>query len=256
VSSSSSSNRVRPGFRAGALALALLLAACGGQEIHTGLSENEANEMVAVLSTAGVSAAKAAGDKETWSVSVDDGDFARAVEVLRANGLPREEFESLGTVFKKEGFTSSPLAERARLIYGLSQELSRTISGIDGVVQARVHMTMPEADPLSRAAAPASASVFVKYRPGFDLRNQTGAIKSLVTNGVEGLSYDRVSVVMVAAKPLPVPARSALSGIAGTAATVLGAAVLLLGAVLAALSAPRWLKRRRAATAIVAAGER
>lgn len=254
-SSSSSSKARRGGIGTGAAALALLLAlplaACGGQDIHTGLTETEANEIVAVLATAGVSAAKTAGDKESWSVSVDGGDFARAVEVLRVNGLPREEFESLGAVFKKEGFTSSPLAERARLIYGLSQELSRTISGIDGVVQARVHLTMPEADPLSRAAAPASASVFVKYRPGFDLRNQTGAIKSLVTNGVEGLSYERVSVVMVAAKPLPAPPRSALGGLAGTIATLLGAVVLLLGLVLAALSMPRWLKRRRAAAGAV-----
>ncbi|WP_375402155.1 type III secretion system inner membrane ring lipoprotein SctJ [uncultured Sphingomonas sp.] len=233
-------------WRAGAAALALLLAACGGQDIHSGLTEQEANEVVAALGVAGISATKAAGEKETWSVGVGDGDFARAVEVLRANGLPREEFESLGAVFKKEGFTSSPLAERARLMYGLSQELSRTISGIDGVVQARVHLTMPEADPLSHQAPPSSASVFVKYRPGFDLRNQTGAIKSLVTNAIEGLTYERVSVVMVAARPSPAPAGTGLGGVVGTIATVLAVVAALIAAALLALAGPGWLKRRRA----------
>ncbi|SOB86441.1 type III secretion apparatus lipoprotein, YscJ/HrcJ family [Sphingomonas guangdongensis] len=250
ASSSSSSSRARPltrSLRCGVGALALLVAACSGQEIHTGLTEREANEIVAVLGTAGVTASKDAGEKETWSVSVPQGDFAKAVEVLRANGLPRENFESLGTVFKKEGFTSSPLSERARLIYGLSQELSRTISDIDGVVQARVHVTMPEPHPLSREAAPASASVFVKYRPGFDLRNQTGAIKSLVTNGVEGLTYDRVSVVMLPARPLPVPAEAGWSGIAGTVAAVLAGLAALIAAVVLARTLPGRLRKRRAA---------
>ena len=146
-------------------------------------------------------------------------------------GLPHENYDSLGTVFKKEGFTSTPLEERARLIYGLSQELSRTISEIDGVVQARVHLTMPEADPLSREAKPSAASVFVKYRTGFDLRSQTAAIKALVTNGIDGLTYERVSVVMVPAQALPAVATPQNSIELGTLARIfagLAAAALLL----------------------------
>lgn len=256
VSSSSSSSRDRAGGTARrararraavTLSLALLLAACGGQQIHTGLTENEANEIVAALGTAGISATKAAGEKETWSVDVAQGDFARAVEVLRTNGLPREDFETLGTVFKKEGFTSSPLAERARLIFGLSQELSHTISDMDGVVQARVHLTMPEADPISHQAEPSSASVFVKYRPGFNLRNQTAAIKSLVTNGVEGLTYDRVSVVMVPARPMPVAPAGVLSGWASTVAGVVAMVAAALALLAAATVLPGWVKRQRAA---------
>ncbi|QAY75569.1 type III secretion system inner membrane ring lipoprotein SctJ [Sphingosinicella sp. BN140058] len=197
--------RRRPGRAALPLLLlaAVTLSGCGRQEVYGKLTENAANEMVAVLSQAGIEAGKAKGEKEEWSVTVSQGDFAKAVETLRAQGLPHENFDDLGTVFKKEGFTSTPLEERARLIYGLSQELSRTISDIDGVVQARVHLTMPEADPLSREAKPSAASVFVKYRTGFDLRSQTGAIKALVTNAIDGLTYDRVSVVMVPAQALP-----------------------------------------------------
>ena len=143
-----------------ALLALLLLSGCGDQEVYGKLTETSANEMIAVLSQSGIKAAKVAGEKENWSITVAPDDFARAVETLRAQGLPHENYDSLGTVFKKEGFTSTPLEERARLIYGLSQELSRTISEIDGVVQARVHLTMPEADPLSREAKPSAASVF------------------------------------------------------------------------------------------------
>ena len=208
---------------------ALLLSGCGRQVVYGKLSETSANEMVAVLTQAGIGASKVAGEKDLWSIEVEPGDFARAVETLRAQGLPHEDFDSLGTVFKKEGFTSTPLEERARLIYGLSQELSHTISEIDGVVQARVHLTMPEADPLSREAKPSAASVFVKYRSGFDLRSQTGAIKALVTNSIDGLTYDKISVIMVPAQSLPVPVPdTGMVSLATLARVAIGIAALVL----------------------------
>ncbi len=227
------------------LAVALFLSGCSGQEVYGDLSEVQANELIAALADAGITAEKTKND-EKWGVSVGQGDFSKAVETLRSAGLPREEYDSLGTVFKKEGFTSTPLEERARLNYGLSQELSRTISQIDGVVQARVHLTMPEADPLSREAKPSAASVFVKYRSGFDLRSQTGAIKSLVTNSIEGLTYDRVSVVMVPAKAVT-PARMEVGGVSGgmIARVLLGlVAIIALGFAGRAM----WRSRRKAAT--------
>ncbi len=194
-----------------ALTFALFLSGCSSQDVHSGLSEAQANELIAALADAGITGDKTKVD-DKWTISVSKGDFAKSVEALRSAGLPRDEYASLGTVFKNEGFTSTPLEERARLNFGLSQELSRTISEIDGVVQARVHLTMPEADPLSREAKPSAAAVFIKYRSGFDLRSQTGAVKSLVTNAIEGLTYDKVSVTMVPAKSVA-PAKEASTGI-------------------------------------------
>jgi type III secretion protein J len=224
------------------LLAAFSLAGCGRQEVYGKLTETSANEMVAVLNQAGIHAGKVTGEKGVWSVSVSSGDFARAVETLRAHGLPHEDFDSLGSVFKKEGFTSTPLEERARLVYGLSQELSRTISDIDGVVQARVHLTMPEADPLSREAKPSAASVFVKYRTGFDLRSQTGAIKSLVTNAIEGLTYDRVSVVMVPAQAMPVLPEN--EGMVSVSSLVRGGVAFLALIVLALAGRALWKMRK------------
>jgi type III secretion protein J len=232
-------------FRLGWLTLvlvaALFLSGCSAQEVYGDLSEAQANELVAALGDAGITAQKSKTE-DKWAVAVPQGDFSKAVETLRAAGLPREDFDSLGTIFKKEGFTSTPLEERARLNYGLSQELSRTISEIDGVVQARVHLTIPEADPLSREAKPSAASVFVKYRSGFDLRSQTGAIKSLVTNSIEGLTYDNVSVVMVPARTIP-PAKTGTVGIeVGTIFRVLAA---LIGVIVLGFAGRAWLRSRK-----------
>jgi type III secretion protein J len=227
------------------LAAALFLSGCSKQEVYGNLTEAHANELVAALADAGITAEKTKTD-EKWGVAVDQGDFAKAVETLRTAGLPRDDYESLGTVFKKEGFTSTPLEERARLNFGLSQELSRTISEIDGVVQARVHLTMPEADPLSREVKPSAASVFVKYRSGFDLRSQTGAIKSLVTNSIEGLSYDRVSVVMVPAKTIP-PTKTANTGI--TVDSLLRGIAGLIGLIVLAFAGRALWRTRKAKAA-------
>ena len=202
------------------------LAGCSGQELYRDIDEREANEMVAVLMRAGIESSKAPGEKGTFTVEVSQTEFARAVDVLRQNGLPRDQYESLGTVFKKEGFTSSSLAERARLVFGISQELSSTISQFDGVVEARVHLALPEADPLTGAANPPSASVFVKYREGFDLPAQTAAIKALVTNSVEGLDYDKVSIAMTEAKTPPEPL-SPMGG--GPLVTILASLGALIG---------------------------
>lgn len=226
-----------------ALFLLVTVAACSGQELYRDVSEREANEMVAVLERAGIESGKSPGEKGVFSVTVSQSDFARSVEILRQNGLPRDQYESLGTVFKKEGFTSSSLAERARLVYGLSQELSHTISEFDGVVEARVHLALPEADVLTGTANPPSASVFVKYREGFDLRSQTAAIKSLVTNSIEGLEYDKVSIAMTEAKPLP-SARPASSSVQWTQILTVLAAVLGGGLIVLA-GVQLWRRRQK-----------
>lgn len=192
------------------LMAALMLAGCGSQEIYGHLKEAQANDMIAALRDAQIGASKSSDKDGQWSVAVEPASFSKAIQVLRAKGLPREDFANLGTLFEKKGLVSSPTEERARLIYGLSQELSHTVSEIDGVVQARVHLAMPEADPLSDKVKPASAAIFVKYQPGYDLRGQTGAIKSLVTNSIEGLAYEKVSVVMVPSQAAPPPETSIL----------------------------------------------
>ena len=101
---------------------------------------------------------------QEYSVTTTKEAFSSAKMLLQACGLPREKFDSLGDVFRKEGFVSSPLEERARLNHALrvSQEMSHTVSSIDGVVMARVHLVVPERMQLDNAVKPSSASIFVK----------------------------------------------------------------------------------------------
>jgi len=179
----------------------LLLSACGREPLYTDLDQQQANEMLAVLLHADIDARKTRVDK-SWSIEVGRSKLPKAMEVLKAEGFPHEKFDSLGQVFHKEGFVSTQLEERARLLYALSQELSKTISQIDGVVVARVHLAIPERRPLSNERSPSSASVFIKYKPGSQVANKAASIKAMVVNSVEGLPYENVTVTFFASEPM------------------------------------------------------
>ena len=120
----------------------LLLTACKQQALYSQLSEQEANEIIALMYTAKLPAEKHLIQGQEYSVTTTKEAFSSAMMLLQAYGLPREKFDSLGDVFRKEGFVSSPLEERARLNHALSQEISHTVSSIDGVVMARVHLCL------------------------------------------------------------------------------------------------------------------
>jgi len=184
------------------IALTLLLCACSKQELYSQLSERQANEMIAVLRGAGIEADKEVKEGQ-FSISTASGDFANAIRTLSAQGYPRETYDSMGKVFKREGFVSSPLEERARLLHAMSQEISNTLTNIDGVVTARVHLNIPEKNPLQDKPQPASAAVFIKHRPDRNLAGQITQIKALVVNSVEGLAYDNVTVALFPAESIP-----------------------------------------------------
>lgn len=185
------------------LLLLVWLTACSSNvELIASLQDPEANEVISALLHAGISASKIPGKDGIVSIQVDGKDVSHALDTLNAAGLPRARYSGFGEVFKKDGLISSPLEERARYIYSLSQELENTLSQIDGVLSARVHVVLPERGAAGDPSLPSSASVFLKYRPDFDLDPITPQIRRLVTNSIPGLSSEKVSIVLVPAQAI------------------------------------------------------
>lgn len=228
------------------------LVGCSQQELYGKLSERQANEMVALLRNQGIDADKQRGkEDQQFGLMVPASSFARAVELLHGAGYPRNEHDTLGGVFKKDGFVTTQLEERARFMHALAQELASTIQSIDGVVLARVHLAVPEKRRFAEKPETSAASVFIKHRPGLDLSPQLGSIKALVVNAIEGLPYESVTVVTFAAEPWvggalnarqTEPTRLSSLGLPLMAAAGLGGAALLAGGVLWG-----WQRRRPAA---------
>ncbi len=181
----------------------LLLAGCQSETLYSSLDEAHANEMIVVLQGDGIKARKMKDNDGGWSVQTSAATFSDAVRALNTHGYPKDTFLNTGDIFKKKGIVSTPLEERARYVYALSQELSSTISSIDGVITARVHLALPEEDPLADKQKPASASIFIKHKTEQDFTSHIAAIKSLVVNSIEGVAYDNVSVALFAAQPMP-----------------------------------------------------
>ena len=193
-------------MRVAMLAACLLVAACKA-DVYTGLSERDANEMLSVLLTNGVDAQKQVNGDQGVTLSVDQSDLARAIELLSAGGLPRDQQESIGKVFAKNGIMSSPFEERVRYLYALGEEISKTLMAIDGVTVARVHVVLPEKADLGTQAPPPSAAVFIKYQRAVDLDFLVPQIRRLVSKAIEGVSYENVTVVLdEAAAPAAAPA--------------------------------------------------
>jgi type III secretion protein J len=178
------------------LLLISMLSACGGSLLFSALEERQAVEVEAALLAAGLDAnKKPSSDGKAWAITVPKDEFPRAVALLRELGLPRTQNQSMGDVFKKEGFVSSPLEERARYLYALSQELARTLMEIDGVVSARVHVALPERGLLDETKKSASAAVVIIQEPDVDLSRHEIDIKAIITDGVEDLDdVNRVTV--------------------------------------------------------------
>ncbi|ASY65877.1 Type III secretion bridge between inner and outermembrane lipoprotein (YscJ,HrcJ,EscJ, PscJ) (plasmid) [Sinorhizobium sojae CCBAU 05684] len=221
-------------------------------DLYTNLDEREANEMVATLLSKGIAVSRVVQKDGKLTVTVDEDQFAQAVAVLNTAGLPKEKFATLGTVFKQEGLVASPVQERAQMIYALSEELSRTVSEIDGVLAARVHVVLPDNDPLQRNAIPASASVFIRHEASLDVNPLIPRIKTLVANSISGLTYEKVSVVPVASQRTSEPATGAeltsFLGIWMLPASVAKAKLIfgcLAGALLAAMASLGYLVWRK-----------
>ena len=181
---------------------ALLLAGCDNETtLHSGLEERQANLVMAALLDAGIECHKSPGEEGTWNVTVDESKFAAAVNLLEKAGLPRRDHNGIGEVFKKTGMISSPSEERIRFMDALAQDLAKTISGIDGVVDARVHVVLPENDPFARHTLPSSAAVAIRSRWDADLTDVIPSVKGLVKNAIEGLTAEKIMVTIFRDSP-------------------------------------------------------
>src|SRR5690606_28919827 len=105
-----------------------------------------------------------------YRVLVASDEVAAALSVLRAEELPRAPEPGLHDVFGRASLVPTATEERARLTAALGGELARSVESIDGVLDARVHVALPDASELPLDVAPPRprASVLVRHRPAPD----------------------------------------------------------------------------------------
>lgn len=182
-----------------AVALVALLSGCS-EPVAYGLEESEANAVAVALEHAGVDATKEVDPtaEGRFRVSVARDDASAALGILRDEALPRIKPKGVLDAVGQGSLVPSRAAEHAQFLAGLSGDLESTLLGIDGVLSARVHLQVPEPDPLRSAPAEkATASVLLGHRGATPpLANE--AVARLIAGGVPGLLVEQVSVVQLA----------------------------------------------------------
>jgi type III secretion protein J len=214
------------------LVLVVTLSGCGDEELLHGLDEAQANEILVALDEGGLAATKRReeGADAQWTVSVSGRDAARAHRLLAERELPRPRPPGFGEVFGKGSMVPTPTEEHALYLHALAGELARSVESIDGVVEARVHLGLPQPDPLRPGERPSPrGAVLVKCRPAScdAVRALEPGIRSLVAGAADALEPGAVSVMIAPgaaarAAPATPPRRSplllALAGLAGIGA--------------------------------------
>jgi type III secretion protein J len=239
------------------IALAAILPTACNSTLQHGLEEGSANQIVTTLEKSGISASKVvdpASDPPSFTIEVASSEVTSALDILRAQGLPREDHGSFGKVYGKPSLIPTRTEEQARFLEAMTGELERTLEIIDGVVDARVHLVLEQRDPLAANETPqiaASAAVLMKVHTGA-APIAIADVRTLVAGSVAGLLPERVSVVLTATPGTTTQTGGVVSlgplWVAPSSRTILLAAFAVGTGLLALLSVLLLVTTRRLAT--------
>jgi flagellar M-ring protein FliF len=160
--------------------------------LYSGLAADDAGAVINKLQEQGIPY-EISGNGSV--IKVPSNKVAELKIAMAAQGLPQS-----GTVgfeiFDKNTFGMTEFSQRVQYQRAIQGELARTISQLDAVSAARVHITIPSPTVFKNEDSKPSASVVVKLRPGRDLETESVAgIVHLVASSVEGLRPENVTVV-------------------------------------------------------------
>jgi type III secretion protein J len=190
------------------LACAVLLAGCS-VDLQHGLTEQDANDIYVLLNTHGISCTKLVeegGNTPTYLIKVSKSDAAQAAELLNEYSLPRPPADGLSIFAKTKGMIPTQTEERAMFLEALGGEVSNALNRIDGVLEAKTIVMIPEDNDLTQPDKKPhpSASVFVKYRPTIEGKSPIDEqrIRNFVSTAVPEMKPEFVTVLLSEAQPV------------------------------------------------------
>jgi len=196
------------------VASALWLRTPAFSPLYTGLVERDVADIVSVLDGATIPYRL---DPASGAILVPaDRKYDVRMEVAAA-GLPRGGGFGVEEIPEMSGFGQSPFMENALYVQAIQTELSRTISTLQPVEAARVHLALPQRTSFLRDRRMPSASVTLRLFPGRRLEApQAQAIANLVASSVPDLEPQHVTVVDQTGRQLTASPDDATSGLSSS----------------------------------------
>lgn len=223
----------------------LALYGCKEQILHN-LSEGDANKIIAELSEISLDGEKINGEKVKqpdgkWSVAVSTSNVPNALAHLKRARLLRDEPKSA----ESSSLIASREDQQFRHERNLSREIERSLTAIDGVLEARVHLNLPPRDPIfgqKAAGAKGTASLLLVTNGDAPVTKEEFAA---LVGGAAGIEIEDVRVLISnearsptlkskdeTSKESLLPFRDLIA--------IITFALLLIGALLIYLTSHRW----------------
>ncbi len=161
-------------------------------ELYTGLTTQEAAEIVAAIENLGVEGAKVSGG--TITVPAEQADYLRMQLAVQGypNSSPDYEIWNTGVDLWS---TDSDKSEVAR--QQLEARISATLRQLNSVMDATALLSLPKTPQYSinpeKKAPSCSVTLTLKGDDGLKI-SEVRAIYDLIAKGVEGLTYDNISI--------------------------------------------------------------
>jgi type III secretion protein J len=174
------------------LLLVASLTGCDEQILHD-LSEQDANKVFSRLSVGNVSAQKVLQSDGRWAISVPRDSIVAALAFLDTNRVlaPRSAGPAANT---KGGFVPSREEQWFRYERSVASAIEDSLSAMLGVLEARVHLNLPETDPLfgTKKEANGSGSVLLVVDSRYSAKDEEVAA---LVSGAAGVPSQRVTIL-------------------------------------------------------------
>lgn len=161
--------------------------------LYTDISHLEAGQVADLLQRENI---RFKVDTSSGMLLVESSRIHDARMKLAAEGFPTGVAMGYELLDKEQAFGTSQFMEKTRYHRSLEGELAKTISSMNRVRGARVHLAIPKRSVFISDSRRPSASVFVELYPGQTLdRMQVAAIVQLVAASIPELEEKNVTVV-------------------------------------------------------------
>jgi len=134
------------------------------------------------------------GDGSTIAIAPPELVHETRIE-LAGEGVPRGGVVGL-EIFETANLGSTTFQEKVKWQRAIQGELERTISSLEAVAAARVHIAQPEKSVFAKKGSEPTASVMLLLKAGSQLdKKQIKGIANLVAGSIEGLKPENVSII-------------------------------------------------------------
>lgn len=184
----------------GILFTVLMLSACHEDAVLNNLTQDQANQALAILQQHNIAAQKNGTLKLGYTITVDNTETTAALSIINQYQLPWSADVQIAHAFPDSSLVSSPNAEQARVISLQEQRLEQSLRIITQVVNAKVHISYPSfKDDIGNKKTNGHVSVLISFKGEVDENTFISKIKLLIKNSLDDMRYENISVVLFSA---------------------------------------------------------